>query len=177
MGANVTINLQLSSIKQYAPSGQPTFLDEFGRANAPSGNSATWASGTGNGQANQVWRGNDAGGFSIASGGTLTINLKGANGELDALNKALNLTAVAGLYFELDNPGPGNRVVLGINGNGCVANLGFGNLSNMGIYGPTLLTAPNGNGWPITSGAANVIITNPSAVTISGKPRIWGPGA
>ena len=170
----------VTTISASNPPGTLKWYEEFGKGNAPPG-CATWANGTGNGCANQTYVGNgtgaDEGSITLAAGATLVVSLKGANGELDARNKPLSLSTVVAFYLELATPGPGNGIKVGPQGNGCMANLGWGNTSNETLMGPTLKSAENGNGWPVSAAAGNISFTNTSATTQKFWPRISGVAA
>jgi hypothetical protein len=170
-----TVVLTGTKLFQSASVGQPSFSEEFGRDSAPSG-TLSLANGTGNNCANVIYRGNDSGMLVVPAGGNLTISLKGTGGEVDSLNKSLNLATVKAFYFELATPGSGNFVGVGPNGNSLCANLGFNSCGSVQVGNHLLLT--NGEtGWTIAASNANLTFRNPGGTNQVIRPRIVGVGA
>lgn len=165
-----TISLQQGSkLSMTDATGQPTFVEQFGVGNAPSGKFEI-ANGTGDGCATKLYR-ND---FSIAAAGTLFIDLfDGTGSPKDVLGGALSLSKVKWLYIQLDAPGTGNSIVFGPSGNASCSNLSFGNNAmNMTITNGFELRSTAG--VTITTGAGYLRLNNPGAGTVTGKLRVIG---
>jgi hypothetical protein len=171
MPAEFRINLADSKIEQTADVGQPRFLEKFGSGCSPVG-LYSMANGTGNNAGNVAYRGNESGMLNVPAGGSITISLKGANGELDAINKPLSFASVKAIVIE--RVSASGCVGFGPNGNASCANLGF-DADGSFVFGEAFVAVNMLSGWTIATNA-NVTFTNGGGANVTIKPRFFGVG-
>lgn len=152
--------------------GERTFRSRFGVSATPSGEFAL-ASGTGSGQANVAYEAT----FSILTTATLEIDLKGATGEKDVDNAALDIDTVKGIEIILTTaPASGVSLRLGPQGLTNANQLWF-SAKTAGFYDTVrdrMAKFDRATGWAVDATNKIVGLHNPGAGTVAGWIRIIG---
>jgi hypothetical protein len=118
--------------------------------------------------------------FTIAASSSLIVSLVGANGETNTLNQLLSnfvFTCVKSVEIILTTPpASGISLTFGPQGGTQPAQLWFGGVTAAAIVSvqDQFCNRDRSTGWPITGTTANLILKNPSAVSVSGWMRVLG---
>lgn len=151
--------------------GLPVGL-RFGAAPQPAG-VTSFSDGSGPGQAQQIYRN----AFTLAAAGTLTIDLRGGGGELDAAGAALSLALVRSLYLGLTTtPAAGVGVRLGPQGvtNAFQGPWGGVAAANYLLIDDWLFLPSPVVGWTVDGTHKILTVNNPGAGSVSGVIEIAG---
>ncbi len=143
-----------------------SYLARMGNGAAPSGK-ITVLDGTGAGLANQFFFTP----FSIPTVTRQSYDLKGGGGELDVLNRALNMAKLKYLYLELDAPAAGNSIQFGPAAVTNAAQLWFqaATVNFYDVVRSKMLMEDFTTGWAIGASTKVISLYNPGATTVAGK--------
>lgn len=169
MGLRTSINWADGIVME---SGSLRARSRYGSSPTPSG---LWAltDGPGAGQANDCYEY----AFSILTGATLSIDLKGGGGEVNVLNQALAFTKVKGVEVVLATaPAAGVSVRLGPQGVTNAAQLWFqAATTNFWVeVRDRFAMLDSHTGWAIGASTKILPIHNPGAGTVAGWVRVIG---
>ena len=148
------------------------YRSRFGSSPTPAG-LFQLGDGTGSGQANDVYEKL----FTIAAGATLSIDLKGGNGELNAVNQLLAFTVVKGVELILTTaPAAGVSVQIGPQGLTNAAQLWF-QAATTNFWTQVrdrFAMFDRATGWALDATHKVLGIKNPGAADVSGWVRVIG---
>lgn len=148
------------------------YRSRFGNSPTPSG-LFQLADGTSSGQANDVYEAP----FSILTGATLQIDLKGGGGELNVLNQALAFTTVNGVEVIITTtPAAGVSLQLGPQGVTNAAQLWFqaATTNFWQEIRDRFSMFDRATGWALDATHKILAIKNPGAGTVAGWIRVIG---